>query len=231
MYFIGSLFIFLATLSSFAADTASSTARIDSELSRLEVERLNLENTIKKENELFPRVGAAVAQGWSAFRGGVVRTFGGDDSKLEEEFNGAREWNSKREQRVDQAQAQLDKVKMQIESTKQDRTNIANFERKLRATQVQADFAALETEIKDFDRKLDLVESQYDKSLMGAYIQDKIGQLLNSQAICAARKRCATNDPQKIDPEVIRQELFPESAKTRSDYYEKVKSRRSTGAN
>ena len=71
------------------------------------------------------------------------------------------------------------------------------------------------------------MESVYDKSLLGAYVQDKIGQLLNSQVICSARKRCLDGDPKKIPAEKIKDELFPET-RHRSDYFDRVKSRSST---
>ncbi len=81
-------------------------------------------------------------------------------------------------------------------------------------------------DLEDIDTVLDEVERIYDRTVLGAYMQDKIGQLLNSQVICTARKRCATRDPQKIDSDVIQKELFPTSTQTRSDYYEKVERNR-----
>ena len=78
------------------------------------------------------------------------------------------------------------------------------------------------------DEQLDAIERVYDKSVMGAYLQDKIGQLLNSDVICTARKRCLDSKPIKISPETIRKELFPESVsgKQRSDYHDKARKNR-----
>ena len=78
----------------------------------------------------------------------------------------------------------------------------------------------------DIDKVLDEVERLYDRTVLGAYMQDKIGQLLNSQVICAARKRCATGDPERIDPQKIRDELFPTSTQTRESYYDHRRLRR-----
>ena len=96
---------------------------------------------------------------------------------------------------------------------------------KIEGLEVQADLFKLTNRTGNIDRELDSIERVYDRALLGAYLQDKIGQLLNPQVICAARRRCMTNSVQKIDPQVIQRELFPTSANpTRSDYYEKVRS-------
>ena len=47
----------------------------------------------------------------------------------------------------------------------------------------------LQAQIK-IDKTLDKVEKKISDSEVGIYVQDKIGQLLNSHAICKARNRC-----------------------------------------
>lgn len=93
---------------------------------------------------------------------------------------------------------------------------------RLRTAELRSAFLELDLKSYGVDATLNDMEKIYDKSLLGAYLQDKFGQLLNSQSICSAVKRCAVADAKKIDPEKIRQELFPESQATRSDYYDKV---------
>ncbi len=87
------------------------------------------------------------------------------------------------------------------------------------ALRLQVKVSDLDASLGNIDQVLDQVERIYDRTVLGAYMQDKIGQLLNSQVICAARKRCAVGDPRKIPPSQIRDELFP-STQTRRSYYD-----------
>lgn len=80
-----------------------------------------------------------------------------------------------------------------------------------------------------FDRDIDMIEKTLDDSLLAVYVQEKIGQLLNSQVMCTAtRRRCGSgNDVQvPIAADVIQNELFPESVVHRSEYYEKMSKRK-----
>ncbi len=90
----------------------------------------------------------------------------------------------------------------------------------IEALALQAKVSELDADLGDIDKVLDEVERLYDRTVLGAYMQDKIGQLLNSQVICAARKRCATGDSERIDPKKIQDELFPTSTRTRGSYYD-----------
>jgi prefoldin subunit 5 len=102
------------------------------------------------------------------------------------------------------------------------------LQNRLRTADLRSDFMELDIKKLRVEATLDDMEKLYDKSVLGAYLQDKFGQLLNSQSICSAVKRCAVSDPKKIDPEKIRQELFPESKEVRSDYYDKVNKKQAT---
>jgi prefoldin subunit 5 len=93
---------------------------------------------------------------------------------------------------------------------------------RLRVADLRMNFMDLDLKANGIESTLNDMEKIYDKTVLGAYLQDKFGQLLNSQSICSAIKRCAVSDPKKIDAEKIRQELFPESQAIRSDYYDKV---------
>ena len=79
----------------------------------------------------------------------------------------------------------------------------------------------LQAQIK-IDKTLDKVEKKISDSEVGIYVQDKIGQLLNSHAICKARNRCRVKKQTPIDADVINKELFPEIKEHRSSYYEKA---------
>lgn len=103
---------------------------------------------------------------------------------------------------------------------------------------LQDDFKKLKTtmkvgeslgDLKDLELEISALESKYDKGPLGIYMQEKIGQLLNSKVFCkTARKRCGVAEPFPISPEEIKTEIFPEVQNHSSEYWNKVKSRRGT---
>ncbi|MFS4460913.1 hypothetical protein [Bdellovibrio sp. HCB2-146] len=93
---------------------------------------------------------------------------------------------------------------------------------KLRVADLRMGLMELDLKKNGIDSTLNDMERIYDKSLLGAYLQDKIGQLLNSQVVCSVQKRCMGTDPKMIDSQRIRNEIFPESEAVRGNYYEKV---------
>lgn len=93
---------------------------------------------------------------------------------------------------------------------------------KLRVADLRMSLMELDFKKNGIDATLNDMERIYDKSLLGAYLQDKMGQLLNSQVVCSVQKRCMGTDPKMIDSQRIRNEIFPESEAVRGNYYEKV---------
>lgn len=93
---------------------------------------------------------------------------------------------------------------------------------KLRVADLRMSLMELDFKKNGIDSTLNDMERIYDKSLLGAYLQDKMGQLLNSQVVCSVQKRCMGTDPKMIDSQRIRSEIFPESEAVRGNYYEKV---------
>ncbi len=79
---------------------------------------------------------------------------------------------------------------------------------------------------KNNDDNLNEIEKQYDRTVMGAYVQDKVTQLVNSLTICKAVKRCSKNETEKVAPDFVQKELFPSSSAIRSETYDHVKDRR-----
>ena len=127
--------------------------------------------------------------------------------------------------------AQLDSAKTEVRELDSEITAIEAIETntqqtlRLNALSLENKFFQQGSELNNIDSKLDDMERIYDQAEVGAYFQDKIGQLLNSNVICKARKRCMVSEPKEIPSSVIQNELFPESKKTRSEYYNKVKER------
>jgi hypothetical protein len=100
----------------------------------------------------------------------------------------------------------------------------------IQALETKIEIQALEAQFEGADDKIDELERLYDRSQVGAYVQEKVSQLVNSITICRAMRRCAVKDEQPLDPKLIQEELFPESKATRSEHYQKVKTRRPPGS-
>jgi chromosome segregation ATPase len=103
----------------------------------------------------------------------------------------------------------------------------------IKGANLMADFNSVVDRAGSVDDALDYMESQYDKALLGAYLQDKMSMLLNSNAFCKAQLSCEGGKNKGMLPHAaVQQELFP-SAKdvTRSgEYREKLKSIREAGS-
>ena len=106
---------------------------------------------------------------------------------------------------------------------------VEKLQSQLKAVKGQLNFDKLYRRLNNLDDTLDEVQRVYDKSIIGAYIQEKMGRLLNSQVFCQARQRCekAQRGKNLIDPKLIREQIFPEAKQNskRSFQYYKNKAR------
>lgn len=90
----------------------------------------------------------------------------------------------------------------------------------LQSQSVTTDFLMLKNQLGDTDKALDKMSAFYDKTMMGAYVKDKVGLLLNSQLICQARRRCDVKEPAIIPNSDIENVLFPKTGdSTRNQQY------------
>ncbi len=96
----------------------------------------------------------------------------------------------------------------------------------IKALETKIEIQSLDAQFEGADDKIDELERLYDRSQVGAYVQEKVSQLVNSLTICRAMRRCEVKDETPIDAKSIQEELFPESKATRSEHYQKVKTRR-----
>lgn len=64
------------------------------------------------------------------------------------------------------------------------------LERVLQKASLSDKFSELKSEIQDTNYILDKVSMQLDQQLIGVYLQDKMHQLLNSNALCSAVNQC-----------------------------------------
>jgi hypothetical protein len=59
---------------------------------------------------------------------------------------------------------------------------------------------------------LDRIQTIYDQSTLGVYLQNKIGALMNSHLFCdAVKNRCGSKEPYPIGPDKLK-EIFPEAS-------------------
>lgn len=85
------------------------------------------------------------------------------------------------------------------------------------------EFATLHGKVGDTDLALEKVSNAYDKSIIGAYLKDKFGLLLNSQTMCEGVARCRVPDRKEVSAESIQKTLFPgtEESSRKGNLYDK----------
>lgn len=85
------------------------------------------------------------------------------------------------------------------------------------------EFATLHGKVGDTDMALEKVSNAYDKSIIGAYLKDKFGLLLNSQTMCEGVARCRVSERKEVTAESIQQALFPgtEESSRKGNLYDK----------
>lgn len=85
------------------------------------------------------------------------------------------------------------------------------------------DFATLHGKVGDTDMALEKVSNAYDKSIIGAYLKDKFGLLLNSQTMCEGVARCRVAERKEVTAESIQKTLFPgtEESSRKGNLYDK----------
>lgn len=251
------IFIILSILyspSSFSAQSSKelkkSQYNIGKDLTRLEIKKDTIKKeikTLKKTISDLHKAQTSAHKKWSATAGGFSYGFGiinqgSGDNQLKKILDDAKSKHSTSKKTLDpkisKLKKELDGINIQISSNeknisakmKNSNLQITNLRNQLKSLALNTEFYKLENQFDNIDDTLDEMELIYDKSLIGAYFQDKIGQLLNSQSICKSRKRCLEKKPVKIPAEYIRNELFPET-KSRSSYYDKVNSRNNKNGN
>ncbi|MEN0060395.1 MAG: hypothetical protein AAGB31_16260 [Bdellovibrio sp.] len=94
----------------------------------------------------------------------------------------------------------------------------------LNSSNVLDDFSRLQRSIGDTDLTLEKISNSYDKTLLGAYLKDKMGLLLNSNLMCEGYNRCKVPEPKKIPNENIEKTLFPDTSNStrKQNYYDKA---------
>jgi septal ring factor EnvC (AmiA/AmiB activator) len=94
------------------------------------------------------------------------------------------------------------------------------METALNVSNLTRDFQALDAKFENVGLKLDLVKEKYDNAMLGAYLQDRMAGLLNSDAFCTASKSCEGTRA-KINPSDL-SGVFPGMKKSSSSSQQQV---------
>lgn len=86
------------------------------------------------------------------------------------------------------------------------------------------EFAMVQNKLGDTDMVLEKMSNAYDKSMLGAYLKDKIGLLVNSQLMCESVARCNVKERKEVPAERIQETLFPGTANStrKGNLYDKT---------
>ena len=241
--------IFLQGTNVFANNTEHVEKRLkdhSADLERLKLAKVPMEKTINKQviriesaksqmdqaKQKWRDSAGGLSQGWFE---GLFEEDGDPQMKVaHEQAKKAQASLETEREKLKKYQLELRKAERKIEQTDtlidtlehDNKQRITWLVYALRSQRLSSDFNKLENQFFRMEDTLDKMEEIYDNALIGAYLQDKIGQLLNSNVICEARSRCATKDTKKISAEIIQKELFPKGKWRRKGYYEKVQRRR-----
>ena len=234
------LIIFFGIDPSFADNRSSVAPSIEkrmsdnrSALTRLESDRDTLNSEIHRQEEILGAFRTSVEQaqrelddekgdGWVCFS----RTCKQLKAKLEgarAHYEGARPTI---ERRINQKQTEIERINGRITLTDETFNTLSTnqqmgvLRQSLRATSLKADFNDLENRFENVGQTLDTLSSEFDRTLMGTYVQDKMTKLVNSKSFCEAKRRCDTGGRRKVNPSMVRNELFPESRAQRDDSHD-----------
>lgn len=89
---------------------------------------------------------------------------------------------------------------------------------------ILTEFAMVQNKLGDTDMVLEKMSNAYDKSMLGAYLKDKIGLLVNSQLMCESVARCNVKERKEVPAERIQETLFPGTANStrKGNLYDKT---------
>jgi predicted nucleic acid-binding Zn-ribbon protein len=224
------------------SDLAKRQKEISDSLANLNVQRDNLKKTVSaSETELggYHQTFKNAENDWKEDAGGFWGFFRGKGSAKKPALDSARDAYEAAKGRIQpeltRAKTDLDRVGTQIIAQESDLSSmkeqtefqLANLRSQIKRLSLTSDFNELSHRFDNMGDNLNEIESIYDKAMIGTYIQDKMGQLLNSNVLCVAANanRCnkKQEDRYEIKPEEL-QEIFPASSKdNRRSTYKKQK--------
>ncbi len=209
------------------------TAKISPELKKVEKELIAAEESVNLVKVELDKAREAHTKKAGGVGFGKYRVFEGEGSAeskknveaAEKKFKSAQEKVSTLEPKVEKLRETKADLVTELKTANKDMASANSaFITALEAGNVTEDFNMLKLKMGNTEAALDRMNSQYDKAILGAYVKDKIGLLLNSQLICQARSRCDVKNPIEIKNEDVQNVLFPgsNSSTREKSYYEKI---------
>lgn len=120
------------------------------------------------------------------------------------------------EEKIDSYMLALSKVGLRLkkqyvklnEKPSSRESKIKVLESQIENSSVMIDFNQLKSKLDSPYKAAKLVERVYDQKLIGAYMQNKMKNLLNSKVFCSASKQCGAEKRLSISGKAIERELF-----------------------
>lgn len=119
------------------------------------------------------------------------------DVQTTQAFSDSLKANSKMDEaqkKIREAVVQTDAALGKANASVLEKVKQAEFDAQIRLSAVQWDLSTLKTQDSNINQVIMRLESKLDKSIMGAYFQEKVSRLLSSDNLCKAAASCA-NDP------------------------------------
>jgi hypothetical protein len=120
------------------------------------------------------------------------------------------------EQAVKNTTDQLDDVNSEAKKIGADFADIQKgLHTQLKLQGITMEYAKLDKYFDNNDNRLEAIANYYDKTVLGAYVQDKITELARSSVLCEATKNCLAGGTQKVSADSVQLELFESSNSSR----------------
>lgn len=171
---------------------------------------------------------------WEKSAGGIIGGFGrgSGDSVLKTKMDEARA-------KLEVAQKAATELEVKASSLSRDAATVTMAARKEEIDQKRqvaalqsailgqsmlTEFVMVQNKLGDTDMVLEKMSNIYDKSMLGAYLKDKIGLLVNSQLMCESVARCNVKERKEVPAERIQETLFPGTANStrKGNLYDKT---------
>lgn len=205
--------------------------KLSSAVYRLKGELSTLTNSLEEKWETVKRY----QEQYSASVGGVFGFFGGTgDEQIKTLLDSAKkEYDNFEEKQMKSIIAHrnaIEAIERHLSSEEEALTrekenydrHLKNLRSQIKNMKLSDKFDDLESDFKDVGDRIDQIEEVYDQGLLGAYLQSKIGKLLNSDVLCSANRLCEDPSLKEVKSSKIRDELFPETS-SREHYMLKLR--------
>lgn len=135
----------------------------------------------------------------------------------QDQLNRFRQEERAEERKIAQERAAVERERVKTERAERDRRALEERElnflkQKLRRIDVESDLSKIDYDTLSAETELAELKSAYDKSLLGAYLQEKMAMLLESNVMCESINSCqGGTNPKSVDKfnKKLRDQVFP----------------------